>query len=191
MATTLNASEALERLKAGNEKFVKDSLSHDRQDVTRRESYSGGVQEPYAIILSCADSRVVPELVFDEGIGDVFVIRVAGNIANASSIASIEYAVANLGVKLIVVLGHENCGAVKATVANHPKSDISPALDHLVDHIMPVVNSKEDDVNTCVKLNAKKAVKDLTEKSTIISEADGLEIVSGYYNLASGKVDFL
>lgn len=191
MATTLNANQALARLKEGNEKFVEDELTHQRQDRIRREEYSGGVQEPYAIVLSCADSRVVPELVFNEGVGDLFVIRVAGNIANQSSIASIEYAIANLGVKLIVVLGHENCGAVKATVGNYPDGKISPALDHLVEHIMPVVSSTGDNVNDCVKLNAKKAVNDLMDKSDIIKTAEDIEIVSAYYNLASGKVDFL
>ena len=190
MATNLTAQEALERLKKGNEKFVADQLSNERQDSTRREEYSGGVQEPFAIVLSCADSRVVPEMVFDQGIGDIFVFRVAGNIANASSIASIEYAVANLGVKLVVVLGHENCGAVKATIANYPDGKISPALDHLVEHIMPVVNSTEDDLATCVKSNATKAKNDLLEKSEILKGAEGLEIVSGYYNLGSGKVEF-
>jgi len=105
----LSAEKALEKLKAGNKNFVSDKLEGNLQDAARRKSLASG-QNPYAIILSCADSRVVPELAFDSGLGEIFVIRVAGNVANTSTTASIEYAVAHLGVKLIVVLGHESCG---------------------------------------------------------------------------------
>ncbi|MGY8952062.1 MAG: carbonic anhydrase, partial [Flavobacteriales bacterium] len=106
----MKAQEALSFLKEGNSRYTNDNLTHPNSDNNRKKSQTGG-QTPFAIILSCADSRVVPELIFDQGIGDLFVIRVAGNTANASSIASIEYAVAHLGTKLIVVLGHESCGA--------------------------------------------------------------------------------
>ena len=97
--------EVIARLKSGNEKFVNDKLEANNQDSSRRESQTGG-QAPFAIVLSCADSRVVPELAFDTGIGELFVVRVAGNVANTSSIASMEYAVAHLGTSVIVVLGH-------------------------------------------------------------------------------------
>jgi len=129
----LSWDKSLERLKSGNANFVSDSLDGKLQNSSRRQELTGG-QKPYAIILSCADSRVVPELAFDTGMGEIFVIRVAGNTANASSIASIEYAVAHLGVNLIVVLGHESCGAVTAAIAG---GDNGHNLNHLLAHITP------------------------------------------------------
>lgn len=186
----MNAQEALSKLKEGNNKYVNDQLGHPHSDSARRDSQTGG-QSPFAIILSCADSRVVPELIFDQGIGDIFVIRVAGNTANTSSIASIEYAVAHLGTKLIVVLGHESCGACGAAIAG---GDNGPNLNHLLSLITPAVeecSSKE--VNDVVKINADLQAKDLVNNSTIISDAvqnSGVEIVSAFYNLKGGRVDF-
>ena len=110
-----SAESVIERLKAGNARFVEDKLDGQLQDSKRREGLTGG-QEPYAIILSCADSRVVPELAFDVGLGEIFVVRVAGNVANTSSIASIEYAVAHIGSPVLIVLGHQACGAVTAAI---------------------------------------------------------------------------
>ena len=112
----MTAQESLSRIKEGNARFVADKLDGKLQDSSRRDSLVKG-QQPYAIILGCADSRVVPELAFDAGLGELFTVRVAGNIANTSSIASIEYAVAHCGSKLIVVLGHQSCGAVTAAIA--------------------------------------------------------------------------
>lgn len=187
----MNAQDALARLKEGNARFVADNQEGNLRDLSRRSELTGG-QAPFAIIVSCADSRVVPELTFDTGIGELFVLRVAGNIANASTVGSIEYAVAHLGTKLIVVMGHESCGAVGATIAGNPGSD---SLDHLVAHIQPAVDSTgSSDVNTVVKENAKINAKAMTEKSSIIKdgvENGGVEIVSAYYNLGDGKVDFL
>jgi carbonic anhydrase len=184
--------ETLHRLKEGNARFVEDKLDGKLQDSARRTSLTGG-QHPYAIVLSCADSRVVPELAFDAGIGELFVIRVAGNIANSSSIASIEYAVAHLGTKIIVVLGHESCGAVGAAIAG---GDNGPNLNHLVSHIQAAVDACGPNAATAdiVKKNAHLNADDLVNKSAIISDAvnnQGVEIVSAYYNLDSGKVDFL
>lgn len=186
----LSWREALDRLKEGNARFVSDSLIYKKQDSSRREQTSRG-QHPFAIILSCADSRVVPELTFDTGLGELFVIRVAGNVANTSSIASIEYAVANLGVPLIVVMGHEGCGAVTAAIDG---SDAGPNLNHLLSMIRPAVDNVEDkSVNTVVKENAKRNAKAMMEKSGIISSAvnnSDVKIVTGFYHLKSGKVDF-
>ena len=108
---------ALDRLKEGNGRFVSDKLDGKLQDSNRRESLTGG-QQPFAIILSCADSRVVPELAFDAGLGELFTVRIAGNVANTSTIASIEYAIAHLNTRVIVVMGHESCGAVGAAVSS-------------------------------------------------------------------------
>ncbi|MEM6966502.1 MAG: carbonic anhydrase [Bacteroidota bacterium] len=187
----LSWEDALARLKAGNKNFVADKLNGELQDSTRRGDLTGG-QRPYAIILSCADSRVIPELTFDTGLGEIFVIRVAGNIANTSSTASIEYAVAHLGVNLIVVLGHESCGAVTAAIAG---GDNGYNLNHLLSHITPAISaSRKKDVTSVVKKNAKMTCNDLTARSAIITKAvekGGLKIVPAYYNLGSGKVNFL
>lgn len=185
-----NAAEALASLRAGNDRFVADKQDGKLQHSARREALVGS-QAPYAIILSCADSRVVPEFVFDTGIGELFVLRVAGNVANTSTIASIEYAVANLGVNLIVVLGHQNCGAVQAAIAG---GDNGPNLNHLVEHIQPAVHScGSTDVNPVVRENAKLTSQALSERSAILSDAlnDGLQITAGFYHLGSGKVEFL
>ncbi len=186
----MTAQEALTALKEGNKKYVSDSLEHNHSDSNRRDSQTGG-QAPFAIILSCADSRVVPELVFDQGIGDVFVIRVAGNTANPSSTASIEYAVAHLGSKLIVVLGHESCGACGAAIAG---GDNGPNLNHLLKFIEPAVEQTiTGDVNDVVRINASNQAKALVDSSAIIRnrvENGGVEIVTAFYNLNGGKVDF-
>ncbi|NND77075.1 MAG: carbonic anhydrase [Flavobacteriales bacterium] len=188
----MNNQEIKERLMTGNERFVADKLDGKLQDSSRRENLTSG-QEPYAIILSCADSRVVPELAFDTGLGELFVVRVAGNVANSSSIASIEYAVAHLGTKVIVVLGHESCGAVTAAVSG---GDNGYNLNHLLSHCAPAVSAMGSDapINDVVKKNAELNANELVSRSSIIADAvknSGLEIIPAYYNLGSGKVDLL
>lgn len=187
----MNKNEIVARLKEGNQRFVQDKLDGKLQDSSRRKNLVGG-QEPYAIILSCADSRVVPELIFDTGLGELFVLRVAGNIANTDTIASIEYAVANCGSQVIVVLGHENCGAVTAAI-NGGNNGYN--LNHLLAQITPAVeNSDTSDVNAVVKQNAINVTKDLYGRSEIISQAldkEAIEILPAYYSLNSGEVSFL
>ncbi len=184
--------ESLKRLKEGNDRFEKDHLDGKLQDSSRRNSLIGG-QEPYAIILGCADSRVVPELAFDTGLGELFTVRVAGNVANTSSIASIEYAVAHVGSKLIVVLGHQSCGAVTAAIAGGDNGD---NLNHLLGHIAPALSASEQDatINDVVKLNAQLTTKQLLDKSPIIKAAvdsGEVKIIPAYYHLNTGKVEFL
>lgn len=188
----MNIDDVLNRLKEGNARFVEDKLDGKLQDSARRGELTSG-QKPYAIILSCADSRVVPELAFDTGIGEIFVIRVAGNIANNSSIASIEYAVAHLGSSVIVVLGHQSCGAVTAAMAG---GDNGHNLNHLLSHITPALNASGDgaELATVVKTNAELQGKELLDRSSIIRDAvekGNVKVVPAYYNLDSGKVDFL
>jgi len=186
----MNSVEALQRLAEGNERFVADRLDGVLQDSIRRQAVVGG-QSPYAIILSCADSRVVPELVFDTGLGELFVIRVAGNIANTSSIASIEYAVAHLGVKLIVVLGHQSCGAVSAAMAG---GDNGHNLNHLLAHLQPALHACPDgDLDAVVRENAMQTANFLTARSRVIREAAeaDLDIIPAWYILESGQVDLL
>ncbi len=187
----MNAQEALERLKVGNKRFVAGTSNTPVQDNSFREKLTGG-QAPYAIILSCADSRVAPELTFDTGVGEIFVLRVAGNVANPSTIASIEYAVAHLGTKLIVVMGHESCGAVGAAVQG---GDNGPNLNTLVSYITPAVESEGKDapLEQIVNKNAENSAATLVSQSDIISNAvksDGVEIVTAYYSLQTGGVSF-
>lgn len=187
----MNAQEALERLKSGNERFVNGTSNTPVQDNSFRRKLVEG-QAPYAIILSCADSRVAPELAFDTGVGEIFVLRVAGNVANPSTIASIEYAVAHLGTKLIVVMGHQSCGAVGAAVQG---GDNGPNLNKLVSYITPAVEAlgKEAPLADIVHKNAENSAETLVSQSSIIGNAvtsDGVEIVTAYYSLETGGVSF-
>ena len=186
----MNSVEAKTRLETGNTRYMADSLNAALQDANRRAAVTDG-QSPFAIILSCADSRVVPELVFDTGIGELFVIRVAGNVANTSTIASIEYAVAHLGVKLIVVLGHQSCGAVTAAIGG---GDNGHNLNHLLAHLQPAIHAcDETGVDAVVRQNAVETAKELASRSSIIGNAaDGdLEILPAWYVLETGAVEFL
>lgn len=187
----MTIQESLNRLKEGNVRFVENNLNGNLQDSTRRDFLVGG-QKPYAIILGCADSRVVPELTFDTGLGELFVVRVAGNVANSSSIASIEYAVTHLDTRLIVVLSHQNCGAVTAAIAG---GDNGYNLNHLLSHITPAITASKEGgtVDEVSKINAKLTAEELINRSEIIKVAfdkEEVQIVSAYYNLDSGKVDF-
>lgn len=187
----MTRNEVFKRLKAGNERYMKNVLKHEFQDADRRYETAEG-QEPYATVLACADSRMVPEIVFDTGIGELFVIRVAGNIANTSSVASIEFAVNQLDTEVIVVLGHQNCGAVTAAVQG---GDLGRNLNHLVAHITPALYSADSkEVNTVVKENARKTAEELLSRSPIITQAvkdKKVIIVPAYYHLDTGEVEFL
>ncbi len=187
----MNSEAALAQLKEGNQRFVEGDNNYPRRDHDRRAASTEG-QAPFAIVLSCADSRVMPEAAFDQGIGDLFVVRVAGNVANTSSIASIEYAVAHLGTELIVVLGHESCGAVTAALVG---GDNGYNLNHLLSHVEPAkASAGSSDVNTVVKENARQNCKALTDRSSILFEAvrnGKLSIVPAYYHLGSGQIDFI
>lgn len=188
----MNQTEIKQRLQAGNQRFVAEKLERKLQDKVRIEELTAG-QQPHTIVLSCADSRVVPELAFDAGLGELFVVRVAGNIANTSSMASIEYAVAHCGSKVIVVLGHQNCGAVTAAVNG---GDNGYNLNHLLSHITPAVCACAEGtaVNEVVKKNAELTAQELINRSAIIRDAvekGVVEIVPAYYHLDTGKVDFL
>ena len=185
--------DIIDRLKEGNARFQNDALEHQLQDEDRRLELTGG-QSPSVIVLSCADSRVVPELAFDMGLGEVFVLRVAGNIANTETIASIEYAVAHLKPtpQAIVVLGHESCGAVTAAIGG---GDNGYNLNILLSQIAPAVAATPNgSVNEVVQTNARLHAKELVDRSAIIREAvasGAVKIIPAYYNLGSGAVDFL
>ena len=188
----MQIEEILDRLKEGNKRFVEDSLDGKLQNSNRRNELTSG-QEPYAIVLSCADSRVVPELAFDTGLGELFVIRVAGNIANSSSLASIEYAVAHLGTTVIVVLGHQSCGAVTAAVNG---GDNGYNLNHLLAHVTPAIDASGAgaEINDVVRKNAQLTGDELKRRSEIIRNAvenNKVVIKPAYYHLDTGEVEFL
>ncbi len=184
--------EIIERLKDGNEQFVQDNLSQEGIDKSTRKELVKG-QDPFAIILSCADSRVVPELAFNTGLGELFVVRVAGNVANISSLASMEYAVAHLDTSILVVLGHQSCGAVTAAVGG---GDNGYNLNHLLAHIGPAIHGTPEgaSVDDVIRKNVHLTAEELVNRSSIIANAvkqDKLKIVTAYYHLDSGKVEFL
>ena len=182
--------EALDRLKTGNLRFTGDTQRGLLRDGPRRAELAGG-QQPFAIVLTCADSRVVPELAFDAGLGELFVVRVAGNVPNPSSIASIEFAVANLGARLIVVMAHESCGAVAAAIEG---GDAGKHLNHLLGFIQGAVASSEDkSVDAVARVNARNSAAVLASESDIVRGAvdgQGVRIVTAVYALESGRVEF-
>ena len=191
------AQRALSELEAGNKRYVR-SKDQSRCNLERWTHFKDH-QTPWAIILTCADSRVSPELVFDSGVGELFVARVAGNIADSTPIASIEYAVANLNVQLVVVLGHENCGAVKAALGQNA---ISYNLNLLLGHLAPVADQFADKWNkaskakklsielTASRENTRYVAKQLREQSTILNGNKSLKIVPALYHTSTGKVKF-
>lgn len=197
--TNLSAAEALQRLREGNLRFVENRGTRPRGDGARRAELVSG-QKPFCIVLGCADSRVAPELVFDEGLGDLFVIRVAGNIADDAVLGSIEYAVAHLGVNLVVVLGHQSCGAVNAAVEN---VDVEgPAahshIDALIDAIRPAVqeartHGPENLLLDSILQNAKNVASAVSQAEPVLRALgdEGVQVVPAYYSLEKGSVQFL
>lgn len=192
------ADQALKWLKNGNLRYTKNNLRKDGQSKTDRERLAKG-QKPHSIVVACSDSRVPPEIVFDQKLGEIFVVRTAGEALDAAAIASIEYAVAHLGPKNIVVLGHESCGAIKATIET-PKGKTagSEHLDALISDIKPRLpasataeNHSENFVAES-RINAKAVADDLASRSKIIADAtkSGLKINSGVYRLKTGSVEF-
>ncbi len=192
----ITSAQALDRLKAGNARYTGGALEAN-DFSTEREALAKG-QNPYAIVLGCADSRVSPELAFDEERGDLFVVRVAGNFVNDDNLASIEYAVKFLGTPLIVVLGHESCGAVDAAVSVVTKDAELPGhLPGLVETIEPAVKAVEDQdgdlLTNAISENVKMNVKALAESTPILAEAveaGKLQVVGAVYDLDTGEVAF-
>jgi len=200
----LPALDALQRLREGNARFVADIRSH--ATVVRR-SHRGDLaegQEPYAIILGCSDSRVPAEIVFDQGLGDLFVIRVAGNIVAPSQIGSVEFAAGKFGTRLVVVLGHSRCGAVEATLQElqRPSVNQSGHLHSIVDRVRPSVEALlatplRDDpdalIRDAVRANVRVSASQLRHGSQLLESLiarEGLMVVGAEYSLESGVVDF-
>jgi carbonic anhydrase len=179
---------AMQELMAGNRRFAANQLTSVKADLSMLKQRTVEKQEPFAGVLSCADSRVPVELVFDQSIGQIFVARVAGNIVTPEIIASLEYSVAVLGIRALLVLGHTNCGAVKAAM----KSDVVPGqISSLYSHIRPAVDQSAGSVDKAIQINARLQAELLRTSSTVIRQAIAggtLKVAAGVYDLATGKV---
>ncbi len=195
----ITGPEALELLREGNRRFASDMSGGGVTTQTRRRELTAG-QEPFAIILGCSDSRVPAEIVFDQGLGDLFVIRIAGNIVAPSGIGSVEFAASRFGTRLVIVLGHSACGAIQATLEelSRPTEDQSRNLRSIVDRIRPSIESlvssdAGDIVQKAVRANISASVRQLRHGSDVLEQLitnDGLLIVGAEYSLDTGLVDF-
>ena len=196
----ITADQVLQKLKDGNARFVAGKVQHPNEDAARRADIAKNGQHPMVSVLSCSDSRVPPELLFDQGFGDTFVIRVAGNVAATDEIATIEYGTEHLGTPLVVVLGHSKCGAVTVVV----KGDkVGGSLPTLVKPIVPALNTvvkanpgaeRATLVDKTITQNVWQAIEDLYKKSPIVRELalEGkVKVVGALYHLDSGQVEFL
>jgi carbonic anhydrase len=210
-------AEAISRLKEGNGRFTSGNPQHPHEsseertkiatnshenlgmsaaDAAKRREELANAQHPFAVIVGCADSRVPPEIVFDQGLGDLFVLRVAGNVIDDHSLGSTEYAVDHLSVRLIVVLGHERCGAVKAAKETIAAKGKAPAhIQSLVTAIRPAVEATvRDDLEATVKANVKDVVQALRSSTPVLKpkvDSGELLVIGGYYSLDTGAVSFL
>jgi carbonic anhydrase len=199
----VSAREALDRLREGNRRFVAERGGDVSTDGRRRRELVVG-QAPFAIILGCSDSRVPAEIVFDQGLGDLFVIRVAGNVVAPSQVGSVEFAAERFGTRLVVVLGHSMCGAVQATLEEleRPTASRSPNLRSIVDRIRPSVETLLDTglrqqpealLAAAVRANIRASCDHLRHGSQIIEQLvqkEGLVVVGAEYSLQTGVVDF-
>lgn len=201
----ISPQEAIQRLQEGNRRYVADRKTHsiNSSPATRRDLADG--QEPFAIILGCSDSRVPPEVIFDQGLGDLFIVRVAGNVAGPTQVGSIEFALQELGTRLIVVLGHSMCGAVTATLEDLLLSNDNPSknLGSIVELVRPAIkdlvesdlrNNPVKLMNEAVRANIQAAINQLLVGSYIIPQMvhdEGVTIVGAEYTLDSGVVEFL
>jgi len=188
------AADALARLKAGNQRFIAGKLQHPHQDSKRRAELATS-QRPFAIVLGCADSRTSPEVLFDQGLGDLFVVRVAGNILDNHVLGSIEYAVDHLGAQLIIVLGHQRCGAIQAAKETLDSKAEAPAhINSIVTAIQPAVEATRGaDVEATVKANVENVVQSLRSSEPVLKkevEAGAITVAGAYYNLDTGAVAF-
>ena len=189
--TSMSPDQALQEWAAGNRRFTESGLTAFDQDLTILKQKTIDKQEPFAAVLSCADSRVPVELIFDQSIGHLFVTRVAGNVATSEMIASLEYGAAVLGTRAIMVLGHSNCGAVEATIAGKA---VPGQISALYSYIRPAIDLAGTNVDEVGRANVKIQAAILRESSPVLAEMikkKSLEVVAGFYDLASGKVEIL
>jgi carbonic anhydrase len=186
--STLTPDAALVELMDGNKRFTSGKLTAHEHDLAILKQHTEEKQEPFAAVLSCADSRVPVELVFDQSIGHIFVTRVAGNIITPEIIGSLEYGAAVLGTKVILVMGHANCGAVSAAIKG---KGVPGQISSLFPHIQPAVDQAGTNLEAATKANAKIQATLLSESSTVISgmvKEVKVKVVAGYYDLGTGAV---
>ena len=198
------AAEALERLRQGNRRFTSNTHGEDGFRLQAARTSATTEQQPFAIILGCSDARVPAEIVFDQGLGDLFVIRVAGNIVAPSQVGSVEFAAERMGARLVVVLGHSQCGAILATIEEltRPNANQSRNLASIVDRVRPAVENlmeggahleHDELVRRAVRANIRASADHLRHGSAILErlvEKSGLMVVGAEYSLESGVVDF-
>lgn len=184
-AQGMTAEQALEKMKRGNQKYrCSTKGSGDISPLIRKRTAKEG-QQPYAIVIACSDSRVIPESIFSAGIGELFVIRVAGNVIDNHQLGSIQYAAEHLGVKLIVVLGHTSCGAVGAAIASEPDGYVK----FITDEIREAIGDEKDDFKASC-LNVERSAARIAEALEISGEDDHLQVVGAVYHLEDGRVEF-
>jgi carbonic anhydrase len=190
----VNADEALKRLTEGNKRYVVGKFIRPHQTSVRRAELIEG-QHPFAIVLGCSDSRIPVELVFDQGVGDLFVVRVAGNIADDVALGSIEYAAAHLHVPLAVVMGHGGCGAVAATASGGELEGHLPVIATAIRPAVDKVKTQQGDlVNNAARANAVMVAEKLKSSKPVLSElvrSGKLTVVAAFYDIKSGKVEFI
>lgn len=182
----LSAAEALEKLKEGNQRYLTATTNPGDISSQIRQTTCEEGQSPYAIIVACSDSRVIPESIFSAGIGELFVIRVAGNVMDNHQLGSIEYAAGHLGSKLVVVLGHEHCGAVNAAVHHEPDGYVK----YITDEIRKAIGDEKDELRACC-LNVERGVSIIKDSLGIQEENDRLKVCGAIYHIGSGEVEFL
>ena len=192
----VNADDALRRLSSGDKRFAAGNSEepHGAALIERRHTLAKD-QKPFAVIVSCSDSRVPPELVFDATLGDLFVVRTAGEVVDAVALGSIEYAVEHLGTRLIVVMGHQRCGAVSAAVSGATETgDIPNVLKAIVPAVEETKGQSGDQIDNAVRANARDIAKRLQSAGPILPplvKAGELKIVAAYYSLDTGQVELL
>lgn len=187
----LTPEAALKELLDGNERFVSEHMTSFEHDLEILKEHTIEKQEPFAAVLSCADSRVPVELVFDQTIGHIFVTRVAGNMVTPEVIASLEYGAAVLGTKVILVMGHGGCGAVKAAIQG---KEVPGQISALYPHIRPAIDQAGPNLEAAIKANAQVQAKLLREASPVIApmvKEGKLKVVAGYYDIGTGKVSLV
>lgn len=189
--STLSPDAAMKELMDGNQRFTSNRLTAHEQDVAILREHTIEKQEPFAGVLSCADSRVPVELIFDQSIGRIFVTRVAGNVVTSEIIASLEYGAAVLGTKVIIVMAHSSCGAVKATIQ---AKEVPGQISALYPHIQPAVDQAGSNLEAAAKANAKMQAALLRQASTVVSgltKENKLKVVAAYYEIGTGVVSVL
>ena len=198
MATYLTPALAWRRLREGNERFISGETSHPNQDASRRSSLVEN-QHPFAVIFGCSDSRLAAEIIFDVGLGDVFVVRTAGQVIDDAVLGSLEYSIGVLGVPLIVVLGHDSCGAVSATKAavetgQMPAGFIRDLVERITPSVLTSLRNDQPEVNDMVVEHVKQTSERLVDSSRVISDAIGsgkAAVIGLSYSLAEGRANLV